>query len=495
MTEKDREEMQPDQEEAAKTFEEMSVDELIESAKSDLEEAPPETEKAAAEETHSEDAQTDAETGMPVLQFPEAGDLDATRVISNAPKEDGAADEEAEKPAAAAAAEGAESFEPDFGSAFDDYGDYGQPEPENEAELQPAEPEKQNKRKKKRIPILVRVLIYLALTASLGVGLGLFGWECAQDVLALGREDRTVTVRVTDTDTIADVTDTLYSKGLIQHKWLFKLYCSLTKADKKIDPGVYELNNLFDYHALVNGMIESSGSRATVTVMITEGYDCEQIFALLEENGVCSADKLRTAAENDEFDFTFLQDIDIGTSNRLEGYLYPDTYEFYVDDKADNVLNKILKNYNTKMNEAIMAQVEASGYSLRQIMTIASLIEEEAADDAERTQISSVIHNRLKTDNYLQYLQMDSTVFYACQQSGASFDTTIDNPYNTYVYPGLPVGPIDNPGMESIKAALNPAQTDYYYFAAGVDGVSHFFEDFDTFQAFITSDQYAGHEG
>lgn len=498
-------------------LENMSVDELIASVESDL--APTEAPDAAwqeagdlldaaeeddfldpvaeGEDTLFGDGQEEASvSGMLPLEVP-SGDMDNTIVAPNGGFSQERSDD-APPPVQPQEPVDPDNFEPDFGTAFDDYGDYSDDEEAEEPdELQAAEQEetpRRKKRKKKRTPILVRLILYAAMVTLLGCGMGMFAWECAQDVLALGHENHTITVTVGKNDTIDDVTNTLYTKGLIRHKWLFGIYCDLTHAEEKIDPGTYELNSLYDYHALVNGMIETAGTRATVTVMIAEGYDTEQLFALLEENGVCDADELRTAAANAEFDYWFLEGIEKGTASRLEGFLYPDTYDFYVGDDPENVLKKMLNNFERKIDDKLKAQIEASGYSVREVITIASIIEEEAANDDERADISSVIHNRLATDDYLRYLQMDSTVFYACQLLGENFDLTIDSPYNTYVYSGLPAGPIDNPGMRSIVAALEPSETNYYYFAAGVDGVSHFFSDFDSHQAFITSPEFSGND-
>ncbi len=378
-----------------------------------------------------------------------------------------------------------------------DYGYY-----DAEEELPPKEPpEPKIKYKRKRTPILVRLLLYGAFVLAAGIGLGLFGWECAQDVLALGHADRTVQMVVTETDTIDTVTDKLYERGLIRHKWLFKLYCDITHAEEKIDPGVYELNSLYDYHALVSGMIRSTGNRATTEVMIAEGRNCREIFELLEENSVCTVEELERAALEGEYDYWFLEGLDTTEPNWLEGFLYPDTYEFYISDDAENVIDRILRNFERRVDDELRLEIENSGYTVREVITIASLIEEEAAGDHERAEISSVIHNRLAVadndtvdDDYLLLLQMDSTVFYACELAGIEgFDLSVDSPYNTYLYQGLPAGPIDNPGMNSIKAALKPAETDYYYFAAGADGSSHFFNDFSAFQEFITSSEYVGY--
>lgn len=484
------EDQQPDSQNPGETLDAMLGDEWLNQVLSELEpkDAPDDGSDELAEQEW--DIPSDSDDWMPEIPIDNAPTIIAPD-SSFVPNEYWQPDQSFED-----TPEMYRNFPPEDDQEVGDYYDVQEPQ------LPPEEPkEMPKKRKKKRTPILVRLALYAAFVIIAGVGLGLFGWECAQDVLALGKRDQVIQVVVEESDNIDTITEKLYTKGLIRHKWLFKLYCTVTKSEDKPDPGVYQLNTLYDYHALVNGMISSSGTRATTTVMIAEGRNCEQIFALLEENGVCSAEELRQAAAEAEFDYWFLEGLDAEGANRLEGFLYPDTYEFYISDKAENVLNKMLKNFDRKIDEDLQQQITDSGYSVREIITIASLIEEEAAGNAERADISSVIHNRLAVanndtpdDDYLLLLQMDSTVFYACELAGIEgFDLSIDSPYNTYKYAGLPAGPIDNPGMRSIEAALAPAETDYYYFAAGKDGVSHFFNGFDEFQQFITSEDYLGY--
>ncbi len=126
--------------------------------------------------------------------------------------------------------------------------------------------------------------------------------------------------------------------------------------------------------------------------------------------------------------------------------------------------------------------------TLQEIVTLASIIEREAASDEERADIASVIYNRLNSS--YTYLELDSTVYYAAKLMDTEFDTELDSPYNTYKYAGLPAGPICNPGLASINAALEPNSTSYLFFAYGVDGVSHFFNSYNEFLNFTNSDQY-----
>ena len=376
-------------------------------------------------------------------------------------------------------------FTPDFGNAFDDYGEYREPS------VTP--PEKQTRRKRHLKRFRFPRLIWVALFAAIAVGLGLlaakWGWMWADDVLALTRPDQNVEVVINESDDLDDIAATLKDAGAIEYEWLFKLYCKFSGSEHYFDPGVYTINLTYDYHALVNNLMASAGSRETVTLMIIEGADSFNIFDLLEKNGVCSREKLEEAAANYEFDYDFLQKLPYGAANRLEGYLFPDTYEFYLKDEPQKVLNRLLRNFENRLDEDDLAAIEASGYTMREILIMASIVEAEAANDAERPTVASVMYNRLNNWD-VPLLGMDSTVYYGAKLLGTTFSTELNSPYNTYLYRGLPAGPICNPGLNSIRAVLHPEETDYYYFATGVDGINHFFTNAGDFEAFINSDQF-----
>lgn len=163
-----------------------------------------------------------------------------------------------------------------------------------------------------RVPAVIRVLLYVCCVLAAAVLLAIGVWMCADDVCALTADDHVVMVTVEENATISEITEMLYDEGLIRYKWLFSLYCMMAGAEEKIDPGTYALNELFDYHALVNGMIATSENRATVRVTIPEGYEADDIFRMLEDNQVCSVKELQEAAANYEFDYDFLQDLEYG---------------------------------------------------------------------------------------------------------------------------------------------------------------------------------------
>ena len=357
--------------------------------------------------------------------------------------------------------------------------------------------EKPQKKKKRRMSAAQRALIYVfsVVTAAVLIAVGV--WYCALDVLALTKPDREVSVTILETDTVADVADTLYENDLIEYTWLFRIYCAFANADEKIDSGVYTLNNQFDYHALVNGLIGTAPTRDTATVMIPEGYECKQIYALMEEKGICSAKELADCAANHVFDYDFLSHLEYGDPYRLEGYLFPDTYDFYVNEDPVNVLSKLLNNYQRRVSDELLAQIDTLNDMLREkmaaagftadeinaammneekIIIVASLIEKETAGTKESPKIASVIYNRLCSKVY-PCLQIDATIQYVLEERKDNLtnsDLAINSPYNTYINPGLTPGPIANPGLTSIKAALSPENTTYYFYALDKDGGHHF---------------------
>ena len=352
------------------------------------------------------------------------------------------------------------------------------------------------------IPHLIATVIWLSIIVAIGVSLGKMIWVCAADVLAFGREENIVTVTITSEDDIESITRKLHEKGLIRYPGLFKLYADLAVDDGEISTGTFTLNTLYDYHALVNGMSASSSSRKVVEgVLIPEGFSCSQIFARLEEYGVCRAEELEAyAAEGELGDYWFLEGVDRGDKYCLEGYLFPATYDFYENSSPKQALEKMLNAFEAYYSSEMQAQLEqtnlrlsemmrengcdeeyiaANQLTVQDIVTVASLIEKEMANDEEAPTIASVIYNRLTQDTAPErYLNIDAAIFYALgehKEALTSEDLQIDSPYNTYLYSGLVPGPIANPGLACLKAALDFADTDYYYYVLNPEVGEHDF--------------------
>lgn len=328
--------------------------------------------------------------------------------------------------------------------------------------------------------------LYVLFVIGLSAILASVGWAWASDLLALNKEYTSVIITIPsdsfiqserkgedgETYTVSRanmdlITDQLEEEGLIKYRFLFKLYGWFSNADEKIVAGTYELDTEMDYRALVVNMSRSSSTRQTIDITIPEGYSIDQIFSLLESEGVSTVEELRDMAANWPYKWSFLQDIPLGDYHRLEGYLFPDTYTFYLGEDPKYILNKMLDNFYGKMEDYFGQFTEESRYSLHEIVTIASMIEKET-DGEDYDTIASVLYNRLENPaaETVGYLQIDATLVYINGgRTPTEADKSIDSPYNTYLYKGLPAGPISNPGMASLYAAMNPKSTGYYFYA------------------------------
>ena len=359
-------------------------------------------------------------------------------------------------------------------------------------------------------------LMYFTFIICLSIVFACLAWMAASDMLALNKDNftavvtlpssifqsetvdkfdengrKTGTKRVThaDMDYVADV---LKDAGLIEYKWLFNLFCKVSTADEKVSPGEYELKSSFDYRALIQNMRAGSASTVTVDVTIPEGFKMHQIFLRLEENGVSTYNELMEAAESREYNYDFLDESEGKGAYRLEGYLFPDTYQFYVGMQASSAINKLLDNYRRKITDEMLERVNELGMNMYDILKVASLIEKEAANDEERPVIASVIYNRINSD---MVLGIDASVLYPYNDhEGAPTAAMLekDDPYNTRIRMGLPPTPICNPGLASINAALFPAATDYYYYALDTESGQHrFFRNGTEFDNFVANQDYS----
>ncbi len=359
---------------------------------------------------------------------------------------------------------------------------------------------RRRRRRRRRLNPVLAVAVYVVGVVTVSACLAGVGWLLASDLCAFGRgaEIEKVAVAVTEEDTVHTVAQKLQDAGLIRYKWFFRLFAGLTDAEEKIVPGTYTLNTDMDYHALIAGMRGGSTAVAdTVKVTIPEGYTVAQTIRLLAEKDVNTEEALLKAAREEQFDFSFIDNTSKEIS-RLEGFLFPDTYEFYVDHDPKDALEKMIANFDRKMDEDVLAQVEASGRSLKEIVTIASLIEKET-DGSDQAQIASVIYNRLAdTGAHGTYglLQIDAALLYALppDHTGAitSEDLELDSPYNLRKHAGLPPTPIANPGMTAINAALYPVTSYDYYYALGTDHKHHYFAEYRDFVNFVNSSAYGG---
>lgn len=335
--------------------------------------------------------------------------------------------------------------------------------------------EKARRAKKRRQQLFNRTFLYAMMVIVASLLLAVYALHVANDALALMKPSSDLSVKIEKGSTVGRIARELKDAGLIEYRWAFVLFAKVTGNADSFQYGTYVLNTDMDYLELVTNLQKTASFRATVTVMIPEGAELREIIATLDEKNVCTAEELWDAVENHPFDYDFLQNLP-ERENRLEGYLFPDTYEFFEQSDAVTVLTKFLDNFEVKFSQELRDRAQEIGMSIDEVVTLASVIEREAASDEDRATVSSVFHNRLNSTQY-PLLQSCATVQYVLQERKSVLtydDIKIDSPYNTYLYEGLPIGPIASPGLASIKAALYPETTDYYFFVVTADG-THIF--------------------
>lgn len=355
--------------------------------------------------------------------------------------------------------------------------------------------QKKRRQKPRTNPLLAFILWVVIVAASSTIFAGV-GWLLADDFAALTKAYKEVNFEVSEdwidhVETneegkevtyydMKKVAGALEEEGLVKYGWFFRLFCKFYHAERKVTQGTFALNTNMDYMALVRNMRSRGGAAVTVDVAIPEGYTVSQIIDLLVENEVGTKEALTETAGNYDFgdDYPFLNSDLKGNISRLEGYLFPDTYNFYVGGQPELAFTSMLKNFNSKVysNEDFTDLFNESAYSLDEILTIASLVERET-DGSDRAKIASVIYNRLNNDGETGHLlQIDAALVYAAGRSITQEDyTSLDSPYNLYQHTGLPPTPIANPGIASIRAALQPEETNYYFYV--LVGDKHVFSE------------------
>ena len=302
------------------------------------------------------------------------------------------------------------------------------------------------------------------------------------DMFAIGRDSLDVTVEIPPKATNSQVAEIFEKDGVIRDAGFFELYARLTKAPEEYGGGSFQIRTDMDYEALINSIQSSSNRVDTVKLTFREGMNAPEVADLFEKNGVCSAKDALAVFNGGKLDesYDMLQQITNASSRyyELEGYLFPDTYEFFKNEDPQQAINKLVSNCNKKLTKQIREKASGEGMTLDQMLTLASMIQAEAADKDDMYKVSSVFHNRLgsKKDELL-HLDSDTTTYYPYRQLSLvpqNIRDTYKSRYDTYSIEGLPPGPICNPGMDAIDAALNPASTSYYYFCHDKDGKAYY---------------------
>ncbi len=332
-------------------------------------------------------------------------------------------------------------------------------------------------------------IVWAVMIVLVALTLGSYLISGSNDFLAIGRSEAgRTTVEIPDEITSGELAELLETAGAINESEFFKLYCDITTEMKYFKPGTYEVNTNMDYEGLINFLQAGNTNREIVTITFHEGLTIREIAAKFEENGVADMQEILDACQSDDFDnYDMIAAIDNADDKyyKLEGYLFPDTYQFYVDEDVDSVLGKMLYDFQVRVTSDIVEDIEGSGYTMDEIITIASIIQAEAASVEDMYRVSAVLHNRLKNgaDVNIYNLGCDSTYYYPYSAKDVPDGFTSD--YNTYEISGLPAGSICCPGLDAIKAAVRPNEeySNYFYFCHDEEGNTYFAETADEHQA------------
>ncbi len=329
--------------------------------------------------------------------------------------------------------------------------------------------------------IYITCVIVVSVFAAIGIIV------IGNDVFALVKDDAVVEVTIPENATIDQVSDILYEAGVINYPTVFKIYASLKHVDpSEFVSGTYEVSPMMNYDRLCVAFVEVY-TREIVRLTIPEGSTVQDIINIFTEAGIGTKEGFVDAINNFDYSpyFDFIADINAATTAdrvyKLEGYLYPDTYDFYSDAKESQIIYKLLENFDAKFSGEMLADAQEAGYSMDEIIILASLVQKEAYYYEDYDAIASVFINRLKNPSVYPKLESDATVSYAIElvqgkrpDKIGDAELQFNSPYNTRVYNGLPPGAICNPGYEAIMCAIYPANTDYYYFVADNDGYNIF---------------------
>lgn len=277
-----------------------------------------------------------------------------------------------------------------------------------------------------------------------------------------------VVVTIPKGASLSEVGEILQSNNIVSSKLIFKLVAMIRGEQRNVKAGDYQLKTSSDAGEVLDLLI--SGKTLVYAVTIPEGYNIFQVADLLEQKGLATRKEVLSASQEE----MFLKELGIETCS-LEGVLFPDTYFIRPSEKgsAKSIIRKMVNRFREVYDLNVREVAERNGWSLAQVITLASLIEKEAKAN-EHALVSAVFHNRLRKN---MRLQSDPTVIYGIKPMGAKItrsDLDRKHPYNTYQIAGLPPGPIANPGKDSLVAAVNPADADYLYFVSKNDGTHQF---------------------
>ncbi len=320
------------------------------------------------------------------------------------------------------------------------------------------------------------LLVSIALTRYLMVGV--------DDLLAVSRASGSAQVELEENCSVGDVADVLKEQGVINNSFFFTMYCLVTGADDGFGQGSFTLDTNLDYEAIINYLQTTGNRQDVVTITFPEGLSLLEVAQKLEENEVCTVEEVLEAANSGEYDnYDFINAIDNEEDRyyKLEGYLFPDTYDFYKGEDPKIALGKMINNCQNRFSKETRDEIQEQGYTIDEVLTLASIVQAEATDEKDMRMVAGILINRLEdgASRDIYRLECDSTTYYPYRSKSQVPEKerdTFKSTYDTYTIEGLPPGPICNPGMDAIQAVLEPSSESagMYYFCHDADGNAYY---------------------
>lgn len=320
--------------------------------------------------------------------------------------------------------------------------------------------------------ILFSAIIFLILGVISAASFLIYGWwEIYQP---LDKENaKSVEFAVARGEGVKIIAANLKSAKLIRSTWWFEVYVWYQKQGSAMQAGKYALGQNFNVPQIVEVITGGKVVLNEAKITFPEGFSFKQIIARLNEQGLPKSGLLGKETIDDyQLQYKFLSDAPAGAS--LEGFLFPDTYIFDRDDKASTIIKKFLDNFDKKLTPDLREQISKQGKKIYDVVILASIVQQEAIGEEDMALVAGVFANRLRIG---MALESDATINYVTGKKDRQplyADLKVVSPYNTYLNRGLPPGPIANPGLAAIKAAISPATTDYLFFLHPLDGPTIF---------------------
>lgn len=344
-------------------------------------------------------------------------------------------------------------------------------------------PAKTKKSKANKSIFVALIVVAIVLTVSFTVAV--LGINLGMEYLGVGKKDAQITINIPPNSSVADISKILKDNGLIENEFLFKVIVKLKDSASKLMPGDVTLNPMQGYDSIIANLSIARDSYDQVTITFQEGLTLYEVAKLLEENNVCEASDFLFNFNSENFGYEYESSITTSAKKyyKFEGFLFPNTYKFYIDDSAYNVTKNLREETELVFDKYnLYDKIKKSDFTIEEVFTLASIVQAEAANVEDMKLVASVFINRLNNKDQFPKLQSDATKKYYTkfilpQNDDVTSQAMYEEAYDTYISKGLTPSPIGNPGIDAILAVIEAPKTDYYYFCSDINTKECFFAE------------------